>query len=69
MRISAIGVPPASPPQSQRSSAPHKVLSLFEPHTVTIRKGKISKTDEFGSLVTTQEAEHQIVTAYEIHAV
>jgi len=47
---------------------PHKVLSLFEPHTVTVRKGKISTPNEFGSLVTIQEAEHQIVTAYEIHA-
>ncbi len=47
---------------------PDKVLSLFERHTVTIRKGKISKPNEFGSLVTIQEAEHQIVTAYEIHA-
>jgi IS5 family transposase len=47
---------------------PDKVLSLFEPHTVTIRKGKIAKPNEFGNLVTIQEAEHQIVTAYEIHA-
>ncbi len=45
-----------------------KVLSLFEPHTATIRKGKISKPNEFGNLVTIQEAEHQIVTAYQIHA-
>jgi ElaB/YqjD/DUF883 family membrane-anchored ribosome-binding protein len=47
---------------------PDKILSLFEQHTVTIRKGKISKPNEFGSLVTIQEAEHQIVTAFEIHA-
>lgn len=47
---------------------PNKVLSLFERHTVTIRKGKIAKPNEFGNLVTIQEAEHQIVTAYEIHA-
>jgi len=47
---------------------PDKVLSLFEPHTVTVRKGKISTPNEFGSLVTIQEAEHQIVTAFEIHA-
>ncbi len=43
---------------------PDKLLSLFERHTVTIRKGKISKPNEFGTLVTIQEAEHQIVTAY-----
>jgi hypothetical protein len=42
---------------------PGKVLSLFERHTVTI-----SKPNEFGNLVTIQEAEHQIVTAFEIHA-
>ncbi len=47
---------------------PDKVLSLFEPHTATIRKGKISKPTEFGNLVTIQEAEHQIVTASEVHA-
>jgi transposase, IS5 family len=45
-----------------------KVLSLFQPHTTTIRKGKISKPNEFGNLATIQEAEHQIITAYEVHA-
>ena len=34
----------------------------------TIRKGKIAKPNEFGNLVTIQEAEHQIITAYEVHA-
>jgi IS5 family transposase len=47
---------------------PDKVLSLFEPHTETIRKGKISKPNEFGKLVTIQESEHQIITAYDVHA-
>src|SRR5258706_15599272 len=47
---------------------PAKVLSLFEPHTETIRKGKTSKPNEFGKLVTIQESEHQIITAYEVHA-
>ena len=47
---------------------PDKVLSLFEPHTETIRKGKIAKPNEFGKLVTIQESEHQIITAYEVHA-
>ena len=46
---------------------PDKVLSLFEPHTTTIRKGKIAKPNEFGNLVTIQEAEHQIVTGFDIH--
>ena len=48
--------------------APDKVLSLFEPHTATIRKGKIATPNEFGRLVTIQESEHQIITAYEVHA-
>ena len=47
---------------------PAKVLSIFEPHTETIRKGKISKPNEFGKLVTIQESEHQIITAYDVHA-
>ena len=47
---------------------PDKVLSVFEPHTETIRKGKIAKPNEFGKLVTIQESEHQIITAYEVHA-
>src|SRR5688572_1747466 len=45
-----------------------KVLSVFEPHTEAIRKGKIAKPTEFGKLVTIQEAEHQIVTGYQVHA-
>jgi len=46
---------------------PDKVLSIFEPHTEAIRKGKAGKPTEFGKLVTVQEAEHQIVTAFEVH--
>jgi IS5 family transposase len=44
-----------------------KVLSVFEPHTEAIRKGKIAKPTEFGKLVTIQESEHQIITGYDIH--
>jgi IS5 family transposase len=44
-----------------------KVMSVFEPHTEGIRKGKIVKPTEFGKLVTIQEAEHQIVTRYAVH--
>ena len=46
---------------------PDKVLSIFEPHTEASRKGKIAKPTEFGKLVTIQESEHQIITAYEVH--
>jgi IS5 family transposase len=47
---------------------PDKVLSIFEPHTETIRKGKIATPNEFGKLVTIQESEHQIITGYDVHA-
>ena len=47
---------------------PDKVLSVFEPHTETIRKGKIAQPNEFGKLVTIQESEQQIITAYEVHS-
>jgi IS5 family transposase len=45
---------------------PGKVVSLFEPHTEIIRKGKASKPTEFGKMVQVQEAENQIVTHYEV---
>jgi IS5 family transposase len=44
-----------------------KVLSIFEPHTEAIRKGKIATPTEFGKLVTIQESEHQIIVAYDVH--
>jgi IS5 family transposase len=46
---------------------PDKLLSLFEPHTEAIRKGKASKPTEFGKLVKIQEAENQIVVNYEVY--
>jgi transposase, IS5 family len=45
---------------------PGKLVSLFEPHTEIIRKGKAGKPNEFGKLVQVQEAENQIVTYYEV---
>lgn len=45
---------------------PGKIVSLFEPHTEIIRKGKASKPTEFGKLVQVQEAENQIITHYEV---
>jgi IS5 family transposase len=46
---------------------PAKLVSLFEPETEIIRKGKASKPTEFGKMVKIQEAENQIVTAYEVY--
>jgi len=45
---------------------PGKIVSVFEPHTEIIRKGKASKPNEFGKLVKIQEAENQIVTHFEV---
>jgi IS5 family transposase len=45
-----------------------KLYSVFEVHTEAIRKGKLSKPTEFGKLVKIQEAEHQIITDYEVFA-
>jgi len=47
---------------------PGKILSLFEPHTEIIRKGKAGKPNEFGKLLQVQEAENQIITHYEVFA-
>jgi transposase, IS5 family len=46
---------------------PGKLVSIFEPDTEIIRKGKASKPTEFGKLVKIQEAENQIITAYEVY--
>jgi IS5 family transposase len=45
---------------------PDKVLSVFEPYTEAIRKGKATKPTEFGKLVKIQEAEAQFITDYEV---
>jgi len=45
---------------------PGKVLSIFEPHTEAIRKGKAAKPTEFGKLVKIQEAESQFITDYDV---
>jgi len=48
------------------TQAEGKLLSIFEPHTEVIRKGKAHKPNEFGKLVLIQEAEEQIVTRYQV---
>jgi IS5 family transposase len=44
-----------------------KIVSIFEPTTEIIRKGKAGKPTEFGKLVKIQEAENQIITSYEVY--
>jgi IS5 family transposase len=41
-----------------------KIVSVFEPSTEVIRKGKSGKPTEFGKLIKLQEAENQIVIDY-----
>jgi len=44
-----------------------KLLSVFEPSTEIIRKGKSGKPNEFGKMVKLQEAENQIVIDFEVY--
>ena len=44
-----------------------KLVSLFEPSTEIIRKGKAGKPTEFGKMVKLQEPENQIITDYEVY--
>ena len=46
---------------------PDKVLGVFEPHTEAIRKGEIRKAEPIRETGHHPEAEHQIVTAFEVH--
>jgi IS5 family transposase len=43
-----------------------KLVSIFEPGTEIIRKGKASKPTEFGKMVKIQEAENQMIISYEV---
>ena len=45
---------------------PDKILSLFEPHSVVIRKGKAHKPNEFGRLVRIDEVENGFVSNYTV---
>jgi IS5 family transposase len=48
------------------SQVEDKGLSLFEPHTQVIRKGKAHKPNEFGRLVRIDEVENGIVSGYQV---
>ena len=43
-----------------------KLVSIFEPHTEVIRKGKANKPNEFGNLIKIQETENQLITDYQV---
>ena len=44
-----------------------KIVSLFEHTTEIIRKGKPGQPTEFGKMIQVQEAENQIIVAYEVY--
>jgi transposase, IS5 family len=43
-----------------------KLVSVFEPTTEVIRRGKAKQPTEFGKMIKVQEAESQIITSYEV---
>jgi len=47
---------------------PEKLVSLFEPSTEIIRRGKAARPTEFGKMAKIQEAENQIIVDYEVFA-
>ena len=49
------------------TNSPGKLLSLFEPETEVIRKGKAHKPAEFGRVVEIVEVENGFVSDYQIH--
>ena len=44
-----------------------KIVSVFEPSTEVIRKGKASKPTEFGKMVKIQEVENQVVIDFQVY--
>lgn len=54
--------------QQEDVPATEKVVSLFEPHTAIIRRGKANKQTEYGRKVWLDEVEGGIVSAYRVLA-
>ena len=52
--------------QGEVVPAPEKVVSLFEPHTAMIRKGKPGKPTEFGRVIWLDEVEGGIISRYAV---
>jgi IS5 family transposase len=52
--------------QGEAVPAPEKVVSLFEPHTAIIRKGKPGKPTEFGRVLWLDEVEGGIISRYAV---
>jgi IS5 family transposase len=54
--------------RGERVAATEKVLSLFQPHTALIRRGKARQPTEFGAKVVLDEVEGGVVTRYTLCA-
>lgn len=54
--------------QGEQVPASEKVVSLFEPHTAIIRKGKPGKPTEFGRVIWLDEVDGGIISRYEVLA-
>jgi transposase, IS5 family len=52
--------------RGERGSAPEKVLSLVEPHTALIRRGKARQPTEVGAKVVLDEVEGGLVTGFTV---
>jgi transposase, IS5 family len=52
--------------QGEAVPAPEKVVSLFEPHTAIIRKGKPGHPTEFGRVIWLDEVEGGIISRYAV---
>jgi transposase, IS5 family len=52
--------------QGEAVPAPEKVVSLFEPHTAIIRKGKLGRPTEFGRVLWLDEVDGGIISRYAV---
>jgi len=52
--------------QGQQVSAGEKLVSMFEPHTAIIRRGKLGKPTEFGRVVWLSEIDAGIISRYAV---
>jgi len=53
--------------QGERVSASEKVVSLFEPHTAVIKRGKAARPTEFGRKVRLDEVEGGMITGWGVY--
>src|SRR4028118_1421340 len=52
--------------EGEKVPAEQKLVSVFEPHTAIVRKGKIANATEFGRVVWLDEVEGGILSRYDV---